>query len=80
MYKRLNYNNNNNDPCGLGDQNSGNYVCPCACCKERLIKGYKLSYNTDLLYATPTYCMHDLLACSEAYEFGSLGTGLSWFR
>ena len=24
--------------------------------------------------------MVDLLACSEAYEFGQLGTGLSWFR
>ena len=23
--------------------------------------------------------MHGLLACSEAYEFGQLGTGLSWF-
>ena len=24
--------------------------------------------------------MLDLLACSEVYEFGQLGTGLSWFR
>ena len=24
--------------------------------------------------------MLGLLACSEAYEFGQLGTGLSWFR
>ena len=35
--------------------------------------GYKLSYTTG-------YCMLGLLACSEAYEFGQLGTGLSWFR
>ena len=28
----------------------------------------------------PACCMHGLLACSEAYEFGHLGTGLSWFR
>ena len=26
------------------------------------------------------YCMHGLLTCNEAYEFGQLGTGLSWFR
>ena len=25
-------------------------------------------------------CMHGILACSEAYEFGQLGTGLSWCR
>ena len=25
----------------------------------------------------PAYCMIGLLACSEAYEFGQLGTGLS---
>ena len=37
-------------PCGLGDQNSAN-VCPCACRKRRLIKGYKLSYTTGNLYA-----------------------------
>ena len=42
-------------PCGLGDQNSAN-VCPCACRKRRLIKGYKLSYTTGLLYAWPS-CM-----------------------
>ena len=28
----------------------------------------------------PAHCMLSLLACSEAYEFGQLGTGLSWFR
>ena len=28
----------------------------------------------------PAHCMLGLLACSEAYEFGQLGTGLSWFR
>ena len=28
----------------------------------------------------PDHCMLGLLACSEAYEFGQLGTGLSWFR
>ena len=26
------------------------------------------------------HCMLGLLACSEEYEFGQLGTGLSWFR
>ena len=26
------------------------------------------------------YCMLGLLACSEEYEFGQLGTGLSWLR
>ena len=25
----------------------------------------------------PAYCVFGLLACSEAYEFGQLGTGLS---
>ena len=34
---------------------------------------YKLSYTTGLLHAW-------ILACSEAYEFGQFGTGLSWFR
>ena len=33
-----------------GVQNSAN-VCPCACCKRRLIMGYKLSYTTGSLYA-----------------------------
>ena len=28
----------------------------------------------------PAYCMLGLLACSEAYEFGLLGTSLSWSR
>ena len=28
----------------------------------------------------PAHCMLGLLACSEEYEFGQLGTGLSWFR
>ena len=28
----------------------------------------------------PAYCMHGLIACSEGYEFGQLGTMLSWFR
>ena len=56
-----------------GVQNSAN-VCPCACRKRRLIMGYKLSYTTG------NYCMLGLLACSEVYEFGELGTGLSWFR
>ena len=28
----------------------------------------------------PAHCMLGLLACSEAYEFGEFGTGLSWFR
>ena len=28
----------------------------------------------------PAHCMLGLLTCSEAYEFGQLGTGLSWFR
>ena len=28
----------------------------------------------------PAYCTLGLLACSEAYEFGQLDTGLSWFR
>ena len=28
----------------------------------------------------PADCMLGLLECSEAYEFGQLGTGLSWFR
>ena len=28
----------------------------------------------------PAYCMLGLLTCSVAYEFGQLGTGLSWFR
>ena len=28
----------------------------------------------------PARCMLGLLACSDAYEFGQLGTGLSWFR
>ena len=37
-------------PCGLGVQNSAN-VCPCACRKRRLTKGYKLSYTTGLLHA-----------------------------
>ena len=27
----------------------------------------------------PAHCMLGLFACSEAYEFGQLGTGLSWF-
>ena len=27
----------------------------------------------------PAHCLLGLLACSEAYEFGQLGTGLSWF-
>ena len=36
--------------------------------------GYKLSYPTGLVY------MLGLLACSEAYEIGQLGTRLSWFR
>ena len=35
--------------------------------------GYKLSLP-------PAYSMLGLLACSEAYEFGQLGTGLSWSR
>ena len=26
------------------------------------------------------YCMLGLLACSEAYELGQLGSGLSWVR
>ena len=67
------------DPCRIpftpvawGDQYSAN-VCPCTCRKRQLIIRYKLSNTTGLLYAC-------LLACSEAYEFGQLGTGLSWFR
>ena len=28
----------------------------------------------------PVHCMLGLLACSEAYEFGQLGTGFFWFR
>ena len=28
----------------------------------------------------PAHCMLGILACSEAYEFGQLGTGLSWFE
>ena len=35
--------------------------------------GYKLSYTTGLLRAWS-------LACSEVYEFGQLGTRLSWFK
>ena len=31
-------------------------VCPCACRKRRLTKGYKLSYTTGLLHAWPS-CM-----------------------
>ena len=43
------------NPCGLGDKNSAN-ICPCACRKRRLTKGYKLSYTTGLLHAWPS-CM-----------------------
>ena len=40
--------------------------------------------KADLLSAIncpipPAHCMLGLLACNEAYEFGQLGTGLSWF-
>ena len=27
----------------------------------------------------PAHCMLGLLECREVYEFGQLGTGLSWF-
>ena len=33
--------------------------------------------DSGLLHA---YSMLGLSACSEAYEFGQLGTGLSWYR
>ena len=59
-------------PCGFGGSEFSQR-CPCACRKRRLIIGYKLSYTTA------AYCMLGLLACSEAYEFGQLGTGFSWF-
>ena len=40
-------------PCGLGDQSLAK-VFPCACRKRRLIKSYRLSYTTGLLYAWPS--------------------------
>ena len=58
-------------PVAWGDQNSAN-VCPCACRKRRL--------SSDInCPVPPAYCMLGVLACSEAYEFEQLGTGLSWF-
>ena len=44
----------------------------------RVIRG-DLSWDTNCPIP-PAHCMLGLLACSEAYEFGQLGTGLSWFR
>ena len=44
----------------------------------RVVKGDKpMDINCPI---PPACCMHGHLACSEAYEFGQLGTGLSWFR
>ena len=44
-------------------------IKPFACRRRRKIKGNKLSY-------TKACCVLSLLACSEAYEFGQLGTGM----
>ena len=44
----------------------------------RVVRG-DLSWDINCLIP-PAHCMLDLFACSEAYEFGQLGTGLSWFR
>ena len=44
----------------------------------RVVRGYS-SWDINC-HIPPVYCMLGLLACSEAYEFGQLGTGLSWFR
>ena len=44
----------------------------------RVIRG-SLSWDINCPIQ-PAHCMLGLLACSEAYEFGQLGTGLSWFR
>ena len=44
----------------------------------RVVRGdYPCDINCPI---PPAYCMLGLLACSEAYEFRQLGTGLSWFR
>ena len=43
---------------------------------RRLIKGTR-----DIHCLIPSaFCILGLLACCEAYEFGQLGAGLSWFR
>ena len=44
----------------------------------RVVRG-DLSWDINCLIP-PAHCVLGLLACSEAYEFGQLGTGLSWFR
>ena len=44
----------------------------------RVVRG-DLSWDINC-QISPAHCMLGLLACSEAYEFGQLGTGLSWFR
>ena len=44
----------------------------------RVVRG-DLSWDTNCPIP-PSHCMLGLLACSEAYEFGQLGTGLSRFR
>ena len=36
-----------------------------------------MGYNCAI---PPAYCILGLLACSEAYEFGQLDTGLSRYR
>ena len=60
------------DLCGFGDQNSAN-ICPCACRKRRLIRGENCPIQ-------PPFCMPGFLACTQMYEFGQLGTWLSWLR
>ena len=48
-----------------------------------VFRGYSITLSEDLVIncrIPPAHCMLGLLACSEAYEFGQLGTGLSWFR
>ena len=44
----------------------------------RVVRG-DLSWDINCL-TPPAHCLQGLLACSEAHEFGQLGTGLSWFR
>ena len=57
-------------PCGLG----GFRIQP-TFALVRVVRG-DLSWDINC-HIPPAHCMLDVLACSEAYEFGQLGTGLS---
>ena len=65
-------------PVVWGDQNSAN-VCPCACRKRPSLCSSDINCPIP-----PAYCMLTLSVCLHCpncpYEFGQLGTGLSWFR